>query len=307
MYSEKDLELVSSSIPIYTKALLKTKTKKPKRGHFTCNGCDASRLSGSKAYITALVYDFDRLGPCFAFLYSRGDVHYHTPTTDRLTALLTNTINFDWIYRDKQRTRESLIHVRGWWNVMTDQKFKHRNGVINLGDHVNFDDPDTDNGEIVNPEFGIKLFIAPYAGMYRDYKDLDQINNWDEEMTYNNTFVHPSTDRLANIAHPKWSRYGEKKPQTRRTRRNMTARQRERANEEITQNDAEIRRRQAMEAIARTERPRRTTRGAVRAPTLAPGEGRTINFNMTDAGIPPEVAARPEGEDHIPDAGADTF
>ncbi len=304
MYSDNDLDLVSSSIPIYTKDMLKPKTKKPKRGHFECSGCDAGRLSPSKTYITALVYDFDRVGPSFAFLYSRGDVHYTSPNTDPFTALLTTTMNWDWIYRDKERVRDSLVHVRGWWDVLRQGDFRHKNGIINLGDHVDMNDPDTDDGEVINPEFGIKLFIAPYAGMYRHWKDIEQIGA-DNEGHYSRTFVHPNSDRLAQASPPQWSRYNEKKEKTRKrtTRRprtgiNMTQRQRD----EMIQGEVNARHaatERAMEEMTRT-RGRRTTREAALQPPLA--EGGRINpgaIRFTN-GVPERVEEAAEIRFEVP-------
>jgi len=295
MYSETDLDLVSSSIPIYTKATLIPKTKKPKRGHFKCSGCDANRLSGSKTYITALVYDFDIVGPCFAFLFSRGDVHYSMPN-DPFTRLMITTVNYDWIYRDKEQVRQTQIHVRGWWDTLRDTKFKHKNGIINLADHVDFDDPETDDGEVINPEFGIKLFIAPYAGMYRTWKDIEQISAWDEKTTYDHTFIHPNTDALANISIPKWNRYGEKAPPKHkrgvRTRRydGLTARQRTEQQLLIDVEDHHRETLRAMDENVARQRTR-TTRGNLQPRPTAFIEDNNLNpntvgFNVRDNGIP---------------------
>ena len=289
MYSKNDLNLVSSSIPIYTKADLKGKRKTPKRGHFGCSGCDAGRLSGTRTYITALVYNFDLIGPCFAFLFSRADTHY-APPNDAFTQLMATTINYDWVYRAKDKVRNTEIHVRGWWNLQRKGvDFKHKNGVINLGDHVNFDNPDRDGDNIINPEFGIKMFIAPYAGMYRSPKHLDSIGTWNEEETYRNTFVHPGTDHLAKVMNPKWKRYEENKlnKKSKHTRRRRNGQEIDEAIEPQFQTIEE--REATLAARQQATRPRRTGRGAA--------QGRITNergrLRFTEAEMGEDVQAPP--------------
>ncbi len=216
MYSEKDLKIVETSVPIYVKEEIKNKGKKPKRGHFRHSNslnCTEKELSPVRRYTTALVYDFDRMGPQFAFLFSRDDTFYQN-TKDRLARTLAMTVNFDWAYLDRQQVDNHTVYVRGWWNVLKKKKFVHKTGKLELKDHIDLNEPQLDGeGQPLNPEYGIKLFIPNYPGIYRSWEDIEQIGTWTEEQIYENTFVHPISDKAVGITPPSWTRYGdEKKP-----------------------------------------------------------------------------------------------
>ncbi len=217
MYSEKDLKIVETSVPIYVKEEIKNKRKKPKRGHFKHSNsltCTEKEMSPVRKYTTALVYNFDKQGPQFAFLFSRDDTFYQN-TKDRLARTLAMTVNFDWAYLDRQAVDVHTVYVRGWWNVLKKKKFVHKTGKLNLKDHIDLNEPQLDGeGDPLNPEYGIKLFIPNYPGIYRSWEDIEQIGTWTEEQIYENTFVHPISDKAVGIVPPNWTRYGDsgKKP-----------------------------------------------------------------------------------------------
>ena len=216
MYSEKDLKIVETSVPIYVKEELKDKGKKPQRGHFKHSGtltCSEKELSPIRTYTTALVYYFDKRGPQFAFLYSRDDAFYQN-TKDHVASMLSRTVNFDWAYLDRQQVDNHTVYVRGWWDILKKKKFVHKTGKLELKDHIELDDAHLDgDGQPLNPEYGIKLFIPTYSGIYRSWEDIEQIGTWTEEQIYENTFVHPSVDTAVGIRPPNWTRYSDgKKP-----------------------------------------------------------------------------------------------
>ncbi len=227
MYSEKDLKIVEKSVPIYVKDDATKVKKKPKRGHFkhrTGLVCAEKELSPVRRYTTALVYDFDSIGPIFAFLYSRDDAPYVNKNPDRIMRTLAMTVNFDWAYLDKQQLEVHEIYVRGWWDIRKKKNFTHKTGKLWLKDHVDFDDAQLDGeGQMINPEYGIKFFIPPTTGVYRDCKDIEQIGTWDEKQIYENTYVHPLADKAVGIIPPAWSRYGKEDKPVRRKRSDREA------------------------------------------------------------------------------------
>ncbi len=303
MYSEKDLKIVESSIPIYVKEQVKTNKKKPKRGHFKHTGsllCSEKELSPVRRYTTALVYDFDKMGPQFAFLFSRDDAFYQK-SEDRLARTMSMTVNFDWAYLDKQQLDIHEVYVRGWWDVLNKKKFVHKTGKLALKDHMNFDDMIMDgNGEVMNPEYGIKMFIPPVTGVYRSWEDLEQIGTWSDDQTYENTYVHPFADKAIGIVPPSWKRYGgepkpTKKKRTNREQRLIEEMTRQRAAQlaQLEQDALVGRRRRNRQAFEGGVGPRRgriqtrdgeamANRGRLDPIVQAAVEGGGINFNPGD-------------------------
>ena len=283
MYSEKDLKIVEKSIPIYIKEEVKANKKKPKRGHFKHSMiCGEKELSPVRRYTTALVYDFDLIGPQFAFLFSRDDAFYQK-TKDRLARTMSMTVNYDWAYLEKEALEVHQVYVRGWWDVLNKKKFVHKTGKLDLKDHINFDNMQRDgDGAIINPEYGIKMFIPNHTGVYRGWEDLEQIGTWSEEQQYENTYVHPIADKAVGILPPSWSRYGGEKKSIKKKR---TTRE-QRLIEEMTRARADELAQLEQDAILGRRRRNRQAR-APRAPVGRPGRadplrGQVIDFNPAE-------------------------
>ncbi len=297
MYSEKDLKVVETSIPIYVKEDPKRIKKKPKRGHFKHTGsllCSEKELSPVRRYTTALVYDFDKMGPQFAFLFSRDDAPYQK-TENRLMRTMSMTVNFDWAYLDKEQLEIHEVYVRGWWDVKKNKKFVHKTGKLLLKDYMNFDNMTRDeDGNAMNPEYGIKMFIPNYPGVYRGWKDLEQLGTWSEEQQYENTYIHPIADKTVGILPPSWSRYGTEKEEVKKKRNSRAHRAADELRRDRVEQIAHLEQ-EALLQRRQAEAPRRNRRGAQTARGLDPliraailnEEGIQMNVNATHNNINP--------------------
>jgi hypothetical protein len=173
---------------------------------------------------------------------------------------LAITVNLDWIYLNKQSLNTHEIYVRGWWEIDKKKKFVHKTGKIQIGDHINFAGMvRDDNGEPLNPQYGIKLFVPVVTGLYRHYEEIERMEIWSEEQQYENTFIHPASDKAAGIRPPSWSRYGgEEKPVKKRklTREQRILQEmvRQREEERALMEENTLRRQAGIDGRARRDR-----------------------------------------------------
>lgn len=309
MYNEKDLDLVGTSIDIFTRAPKSDGPREPLRGHFDCTDCLSKPMGARPHYTTASLINFEFTNePQFSFVYAKSDLFYReNETRSRTVQRMTQTRHGDWVYGQMDQLNNLEIHVRGWWDE--NDVFIHNAGIIKLGDHVDLDFDPNEHREDGGQEFAIHTFIPVHSGTYIHWQGAETYSIWSPDEAHAKTFIHPTMDTLYTLPTSSWVK--RKTPKGSKT----TLREQQRPGRITTNlNDdldmpPEVEINMTMETPTRIENPFRTRLGE-RLNTAATTRARAreehaneMNALIEDTrrmGIRPDPPARPQrGETNL--------
>jgi hypothetical protein len=184
MYEEKDIELISGSIPVWQR--INNETENPfkiQKGHFYCPDQDCGfvkSLPGGRRYKTCRVVNFEHSrDSIFNFLIAPGDSFYVEVSRGSLPARIRDLGDMGWAYWGGEDIKDQQLYVRGYWDKKL--KFIHFNGKIRLGDHFDVMRIEDEEGNDYLPEVGIQIHAPAYAGAYFIPDELIRRSTWSRQ------------------------------------------------------------------------------------------------------------------------------